>query len=72
MLRATGVEDIRTIWIRRTFETSSVDDFWQLQTTFSSIDRKRLLTASDEALGRVRVDFLEGREAVLSLRERLV
>ncbi len=60
MMRAAGFRNIHTTWAGDDRIVESIDEFWDVQITFSSIGRKRLATASKEAVGRLRREFDTG------------
>ena len=60
MLVAAGFGDVRATWAGSEGVVDSVDEFWELQATFSSLARKRLESASPDALARLRAEFDAG------------
>ena len=57
MMRSAGFGGINTTWAGHDRIVDSKDDFWDVQVTFSSIARKRLATASADAVARLRREF---------------
>lgn len=59
-------------WIGREYEIACPEDFWDLQTTFSSVARKRIADASEVQRARLRAVFDDECSAVLGRGGRLV
>lgn len=72
LIRAVGFQDVRTEWQGRQTIVNTPEEFWELQTTFSSLSRKRLAAASPEIVARLRQDFLASCRNVLSRGGELV
>jgi hypothetical protein len=60
MMRAAGFRKIQVTWAGHDGIVESKNDFWDVQITFSSIARKRLAAASEDAIGRLRHEFDAG------------
>lgn len=72
MLAGAGFTVKTSGWVGRTFEVPSVDDFWDLQATFSSTARKRINAAGEAKAAAVRAEFDRECGAVLARGGRLV
>ncbi|HHL21001.1 MAG TPA: methyltransferase domain-containing protein [Aliiroseovarius sp.] len=72
LLTAAGFANVRRRWLGREYEVSSIEDFWDLQTTFSSTARKRIAQASDADRARLEQAFRDDCTAVLERGGRLV
>ncbi len=72
LIRAAGFQNIRSEWQGRQSTINTPEEFWELQTTFSSLSRKRLATAPSEIVARVRKEFLTTCREVLSHGGELV
>lgn len=72
LVTKAGFVDVRTSWLGREYEIPTAEDFWELQTTFSTFARKRMLAASDDELARLRSAFDADCQAVLNRGGRLV
>ena len=59
LVRNAGFDNIRTNWQSGKLVLESAEEFWRLQSTFSSLCRKRLSTATAEEVERLRADFFE-------------
>jgi ubiquinone/menaquinone biosynthesis C-methylase UbiE len=71
-VRAAGFERVATGWAGHRVAVESVDDFWDVQRTFSSFARKRLDGVLPDGIGRVRREFEEICEKVLRRGGKLV
>jgi ubiquinone/menaquinone biosynthesis C-methylase UbiE len=71
MMRAAGFADVRANWAGHDGIVESMQDFWDVQVTFSSIARKRLAGASAEALARLRREFDAGCDRALRTGGRM-
>ena len=72
MLQAAGFTNVRRRWLGREYEVSEIEDFWDLQTTFSSTARKRIAQASPTDMDRLKTAFWEDCSAVQARGGRLV
>ena len=72
LVQQSGLEHVRSDWEGRTLDFSDIEDFWELQRTFSSIARKRLGRASPAQVAEVRRLFFERSRQVLDRRGKLV
>ena len=66
LVRDAGFERIRTSWQSHRLKLVSPDDFWELQSTFSSFARKRIERASPEEVDSVRTLFDQQCRRVLA------
>jgi SAM-dependent methyltransferase len=57
MMRRAGFTHLRVHWSGSEGVVDSIDEFWELQATFSSLARKRLESAPAEAVARLRQAF---------------
>jgi ubiquinone/menaquinone biosynthesis C-methylase UbiE len=57
LIRETGFQDVRTDWEGHHLVLDTALEFWDLQSTFSSLARKRLRTAAPAQLDLVHKDF---------------
>jgi len=67
-----GFHIVKDQWIGKQFEIASVQEFWELQTTFSSVARKRLKNARPKDVKTLKDKFDEQCNAVLARGGRLV
>jgi hypothetical protein len=58
LTREAGFARLRTFWQGYRCQIEMPEEFWDIQSTFSSIARKRLLKASPEQVQAVREEFL--------------
>lgn len=65
MLRRAGFADVRQRWTGADFTVPTVEDFWQLQTTILTPERKRMSAASPADLARLKQAFVADCRAVL-------
>lgn len=72
MIQAAGFQDVRAEWQGQQTIVDTPEEFWELQTTFSSLSRKRLAAASPEVVARLRQDFIASCRNVLSRGGELV
>ena len=72
LVRAAGFGDVERSWTGYESELPSIDEFWEMQLTYSSMARKRVATASPAQLATIRSEFVAGCERVLSRGGRLV
>lgn len=72
MIREAGFQDIRSEWQGQQAIVNTPEEFWELQTTFSSLSRKRLATTPSEIVARVRQEFMTTCREVLSHGGELV
>lgn len=72
MVRDAGFENITAGWVGHRAEVDSLEDFWDMQRTFSSIARKRLGGASPEQRQKVRRQFEDSCRDVLERGGKLV
>lgn len=66
LVARAGFSDVRTRWLGFDHPIDSVDEFWELQQTFSSIARKRLATVPANAVAALRADFERAAAGVLA------
>ncbi len=59
LIRKAGFGRLRSYWQGQQTIVASPEEFWDLQRTFSSIGRKRLLEAAPEKAALVRSEFLK-------------
>ncbi len=59
-----GLEDVVTTWRGCRPTLNTIEDFWELQTTFSSFARKRLTHATPGQLQAVKEEFFSRCQAV--------
>ena len=60
MMQAAGFGRILTTWACNDGIVQTKEDFWDVQVTFSSMARKRLATASADAVAGIRREFDAG------------
>jgi hypothetical protein len=72
LVQQAGFTGIRTAWQGHQFVIETVEEFWDLQRTFSSIARKRLSAAPPEKVEALRAAFVEQCRKVQSRGGRLV
>lgn len=72
LIQAAGFQDVRTEWQGQQTVVNTPEEFWELQTTFSSLSRKRLAAASPEIVAQLRQDFITSCQDVLSRGGELV
>ena len=65
LARAAGLTVSRTLWRRYEAHLADPRDFWELQRTFSSTARKRLLGRPPAAVDRLRDEFIRRSSEVL-------
>lgn len=57
LLSEAGFAIVGSIWRGRQYQVDNAEDFWDLQTTFSSVARKRIAAASAAEQARLRAAF---------------
>jgi ubiquinone/menaquinone biosynthesis C-methylase UbiE len=72
LVRQAGFTDISWHWQGHQFVASSVEEFWDVQRTFSSIARKRVAASPPQAVESLRQEFIRRTDAVLMRGGRLV
>jgi ubiquinone/menaquinone biosynthesis C-methylase UbiE len=72
IIRQSGLQDVRTYWEGGHLILHSAQEFWDLQSTFSSIARKRLKAATPAQIDLVRKDFEAQCRQVLERGGKLV
>lgn len=72
LVRDAGFVDLRPDWSAHRIAFDDVDEFWELQRTYSSIARKRLNLATPAQLTEVRRRFTDECRAVRARGGRLV
>lgn len=72
LVRQAGFTEIRSRWCGTEATINSADEFWEIQRTFSSIARKRLLGLSDHQTEVLRSEFLEICHSVQSRGGKLM
>lgn len=71
-VEGAGFEVAQSRWLGKTFSFDCVDEFWDLQTTFSSKARKRIADASPESVNIIRAAFMEQCNAVVGRGGKLI
>ncbi len=71
MMQDAGFRNIRTAWAGNDGIIASMDEFWEVQVTFSSLARKRIAAASTQAVEALRREFAAGCERTLAAGGRL-
>lgn len=72
LVRDAGFQDVRWEWHGQQTVVDTAEEFWELQTTLSSLSRKRLAEASPEIVERVRREFMTTCREVMSHGGELV
>ncbi len=72
MMRVAGCEALQSHWVGSDASIGSADDFWVLQSTLSSMARKRLASAGPEQVTALRTRFDERCHCVLRNGGRMV
>ncbi len=72
LVREAGFEQIQTHWYGQEAALDTAEEFWEIQRTFSSIARKRLLGVPDKRLDELRNEFLGICRSVQSRGGQLV
>jgi SAM-dependent methyltransferase len=72
LLRQAGFTKLRSTWHGQYSIIDSAEDFWRLQMTFSSVSRKRIQAADEDAVKKLKQVFMDRCESVLQRRGRLV
>lgn len=72
LLREVGFARTKLDWEGQVTSYSDPHEFWELQTTFSSFARQRIIEATREKVAVIRREFLEQCESVLARGGRLV
>ena len=72
LVEGAGFEAVQSRWLGQTFTFDNADEFWDLQTTFSSTARKRLADASPESVNIIRAAFMKECDAVHARGGKLV
>jgi ubiquinone/menaquinone biosynthesis C-methylase UbiE len=72
LVRNAGFADVRVRWYGTDAVIDSPDEFWEIQRTFSSIARKRLLGLSEERTQALRSEFLNTCRSVQSRGGKLI
>jgi ubiquinone/menaquinone biosynthesis C-methylase UbiE len=72
LVRNAGFVDLRTDWSAHQIAFNDIDEFWELQRTYSSMARKRLNRAAPAEVADVRRRFTNECRAVLARGGRLV
>jgi ubiquinone/menaquinone biosynthesis C-methylase UbiE len=72
LIRLAGFTIIRTCWEGHVAVIQNPEEFWDIQRTFSSIARKRLLNAADEKVRELRREFMETCQNVQRRGGRLI
>lgn len=67
-----GFTQVQTHWYGTEAAFDSAEEFWEIQRTFSSIARKRLLAVHDKRLNELRDEFLEICRSVQARGGRLI
>ncbi|MGH9688096.1 MAG: class I SAM-dependent methyltransferase [Candidatus Acidiferrales bacterium] len=66
LVRQAGFRDTRVRWHGTEAAIRSPEEFWEIQRTFSSVARKRLLGVSEERIAALRDEFLGNCRSVQS------
>ncbi len=72
LVREAGFTAISQDWRGKTFHETSIEEFWKLQSTFSSLARKRIAAASDKDVAHLKMRFEEDCQSVLKKNGVLV
>lgn len=72
LVRQAGFKNLQTDWYGHQALIEKPEDFWEIQRTFSSIARKRLLNAPPDKVKKLLDEFIEKCRAVQSRGGRLV
>jgi ubiquinone/menaquinone biosynthesis C-methylase UbiE len=72
LIRQAGFAGARTTWCGAENVVQTPEEFWEVQRTFSSIVRKRLLNVTPEKIEALRNEFLEACRKVQSRGGRLI
>lgn len=72
LMREAGFQDVGRDWEGCRARCRTAEEFWQLQNTFSSFSRQRIIEAPPEKVEALRKDFFDSAEAVLARQGRLV
>lgn len=72
LLEGAGFRIVGSDWQGRQYQVPTAEDFWDLQTTFSSIARKRMAEATDAQRQRVRAAFDDDCSRVRSRGGRFI
>lgn len=72
LLEGAGFRDIRYDWEGNVASFADPEEFWDVQNTYSSFARQRLIEAPPEAVAKIRTEFLETCEAVLARGGRMI
>ncbi len=72
LLERVGFSKIRLDWEGQVIAYSDPIEFWELQTTFSSFARQRLVAAPAEKVETIKREFLDRCDSVLGCGGRLV
>jgi len=65
LVEGADFEVTQSRWLGRTYSFDSADEFWDLQTTFSSTARKRITNASPQLVNIIRDAFMDQCNAVV-------
>lgn len=65
LVKDAGFESARSRYLTKTFHFFDVDEFWKLQTTFSSKARKRIAVAPPESVSIVHDAFVKQCNAII-------
>jgi SAM-dependent methyltransferase/glycosyltransferase involved in cell wall biosynthesis len=63
-MREAGFSDVQSSWVGSEAVVDSVDDFWNLQATFSTFARQRLARAPADAVRDIREEFTRAARQV--------
>lgn len=72
LVRAAGFEVLGTDWLGFAPSLDTPEEFWELQSTYSSFSRKRLSEATSEEVKQLRDKFLQACRVVQSRGGKLV
>lgn len=72
LLSGAGFSDVRRSWQGKEHQVSTIEDFWDLQTTFSSTARKRIALATEADMETLKQAFWDDCKAVQARGGRLV
>jgi ubiquinone/menaquinone biosynthesis C-methylase UbiE len=72
LVRAAGFTNIQTGWHGHQAQLQTPEDFWRIQSTFSSVARKRLASAPEGKVKALREEFFDACRQVMARQGRLV
>lgn len=72
LTESVGFKSVKSEWLGQQAIIETVDDFWDIQITFSSKARKRMATASESNFGLIKDEFTKNCQKVMSRGGTLV